>query len=67
VKSTIIPPVNNKITAYIIQTEREKVITNPVLIVRKINQTIRRAGFAVATLDKNPMLKNVKNDNIKII
>lgn len=66
VKRTIIPPVNNKITAYIIHAEILKFIKNPILTVRKTNQTISNAGLVVINADKTPALINIKNLNIKI-
>ena len=63
----IIPPVNNKITAYVIHILTESLITIPILNLNTTNQIIKKVGLEVNKQDTIPILKKNKNLNIKII
>ena len=54
---TIIPPVNNKITAYVIHKVTDVLINTPVVNLNTTNQIIRKVGLVVNIEDIKPTLK----------
>lgn len=63
---TIIPPVNNKITAYLIQEFNSTRNAPPIKTLNMINQIIKKVGLSVNKQVTNPEQRKNKNKDIKI-
>ena len=63
---TIMPPVNNKITVYLIQEFNSTRNAPPIKILNMINQIIKKVGLSVNKQVTNPEQRKNKNKDIKI-
>ena len=60
------PPVNNKITAYLIQEFNSTRNAPPIKTLNMINQIIKKVGLSVNKQVTNPEQRKNKNKDIKI-